>query len=771
MSTSNRNKNKSLTRFQKLSRVGDKMFIKRANDVSAIPAKFLGFNDNLGSWSHTFGSAYANITNIDNPITTELFSQLLGRDNSNNTNTQGLNCNLVRAYLPYSGTVVTDIEQKSSSYANSISENYEDNVLYFGNLLSLGINVTSFPTVNINWGTVPSIDQGRYLPVVIDTNNNINNSGRVLGLVIAPNAGRNITTALLAGMTITISGGGLVTPVDIKPKAIIRKRSIYERPVLSDYGTGYKKTGENKGMATYFGQKNNYYYSTFDVTDRDTDSTIEPKIFGRIRKHDMFVPPSGTVPAVGTPVFDMYSNTFQNIGAFTASSVFDLFVFDGGEYMPRDQEENFKVRTGLYLADNSFQRYIDGGITTYKNDYYGFEGIDNRRDAKKFLTKTYTSNELKNYYETMKKNGIHTMFNYFKFFQPYNSGGYTINQDERKQQYVWWQEEEKTSMFREIDKLCEVTGGIDGDQILLALGNESNLDYTLTGIDYSLGSPTYGQNIYWADPANPLSRSANLTFMANYYNNLARLIKFKYKNKFSIGIVLQYTDAAQATEIETLMNGGLLSNLDWLGNNYYGNGTVANPEVNPAGLNPFTRYKANVNSTYRLPMILTEAGTPNTIYLVPNALASVADKKTLPLDPSIITYNYATEQASIISNLSNILLNNPLYDFVAGVCAFPMFTQFGRGDSYDYSAYNGFNFPKPLTIAGQASYNPANYTAYYNEKDFFIYNFPDKDLVNLANDYTNIPTTPATINTRKTSSYNSIRTANLANHTNLTYNL
>ena len=768
MSTS-RSKNKE--QGQKFSRIGDKLFITRLTDRITIPFKAKGMNDNAGSWAHPFGSPYANITNVDNPITTELFSQLLGRDNPDNINTQGLNCNIVRAYLPSSGTVVTEIKQKDSSYASSVNENYENNVLYFDNLLSLGINVTSFPTININWGAVPTVDRGRYLPVIIDSNNNISNSGRVLGLVIAPNASRNITALLLAGMTITISGGGLATPVDIKPKAIIRKRSIYERPVLSDYGTGYKKTGENKGMATYFGQKNNYYYSMFDVTDRDTNNTVEPKIFGRIRRHDMFVPPSGAIPAIGVPVFDMYSNTNQNVGTFTASSVFDLFVFDGGEYMPRDQEENFKVRTGLYLSDNSFQRYIDSNVTVFRNDYLGFQGVDDRRDPEKFLTKTYTDVELEDYYNTMKQNGIHTMFNYFKFFQPYNSGGFAQDQNVRKQQYTWWQSEEKTNLFRELAKLCKVTGGKKGDQILLALGNESNLDYTLKGIDYSLGSPTYGQNIYWADPANPLSRSANLTFIANYYNNLAKLIKLKYKDKFCIGVVLQYADATQATEIQGLMNGGLLSSLDWIGNNYYGNGSVANPELNPASFNAFTDYKTNVNSTYRLPMILTEAGTPNIIYLVPNALASVGDKKTLPLDPSIITYNYATEQATLMANLSNNLLNNPVYDFVAGVIDFPMFTQFGRGDSYDYSAYNGFNFPKPLMIAGQPSYNPANYTAYYNEKDFYIYNFPDKDLVNLANDYTNIPTDQTAINSRKTSSYNSLRASNLANHTNLTYNL
>jgi hypothetical protein len=491
--------NTSIPKGNIFSRVGDKLFIKRPSDNTAIPFKGLGFNDNLGSWSHTVGSAYANITNMDNPVTTEFFSQLLGKDNASNTNTQALNCNLVRAYLPYSGTAVLD---------------------------------------------------------------------------------------------------------------------------------------------------------------------------------------SANLPT-------------------------------------------------------------------------------------KLITKTYTSTELRDYYVTMKKNGIHTMFNSFKAFAPYNSGGYASSQAERKRQFNWWNEEEKTSIFRELAKLAEATGE---DQVLFALGNESNLDYTLKGVDYSTLSPTYSQDIYWADPANPLSRSANLTAMFNWYNNLASLIKFKYKNKFCIGVVLQYADSTQATEIETAMNAGLLSNLDWIGNNYYGIGSVTNPEINPASVNVFSRYKANVSSTYRLPMILTETGPTNKIYLVPNALASYGDKKPLPLDPSIITYDYSTEQGQIITNLANTLLNNASYDYVAGIVNFPFFSQNGRDATYDYAAYTGFNFPKPATISGQPSYNPANYTTYYNEKDFYNFNFPDKDLVNLNNDYTNIPTTVSTINARKTSVYNSLRSSFATNHTNLTYN-
>jgi hypothetical protein len=728
------------------------------------PLKLLGFNDNLGDWSHSFGTPWQSTTNLDNPLANRLMAKIVGNSKPENVAINPLKVNCIRTYVPTQDYAKIESAAEQSGYATSGGEKYENNCLFFANLLDQNITVTSIPALTISWGTVPVGDQGNYQVFVMNANNELANSGKVAGIRVLDKAGRNISPLLLSGITVQISGGGLGAAVTIPPaKLFVRKRSIYAPPVVQSIGAGYKYNGVNKGFATYNVVKTQYYYSTFDGSNKETGDTLEPVILARLRHHNVMIPPSGTIPS-GSGVYDYYSTQTYNFGQLSNNGILDTWLIDGGEYMPDVNGETNKVRYGIYDASNKWLQWLIGA--SYDFNYDGFKALDNLAKTSQQVVKTYSNDDIMAYYRNCKKYEIFPIFNFFFQFAPYNSGAFTGSQDERKRQAIYYRSEFKTAVFRQLEKIANVTDTYqkEGDEILIALGNESNLDYMLKGYDYSIGSPTYGQEIYFANIANPTNRQANVTAMIAFYNEIARDIKEYWGSKFKVGVVLQYGSTGQATEIETAFAAGAFSQLDWLGNNYYGNYSVANPEKNGENVDLFLRYKTNVSNANRIPMIITECGSPHTLYFAPNALVPGNETLYDVLPGTVITYNNTTEQSQLMTNLSNTILNNVAYSHVAGVVWFPFYNQPSRDKEYLYTEYDSFRFPKPLVIAGQPSYTPAGYKTYFNEKDMSIFDYPIKDIVNLNNDYGNIPNTTAGIISKYRASVTTIRSTITTNH-------
>jgi hypothetical protein len=687
----------------KLRRNGVKLEFENQITQTWEKLKLIGFNQNDDDYSHAYGTEFQTLSNLDNVQTNDFFNKLVGQDITTNTAYNPLKMNFKRHYLPLTTNGYAEIPVSQEAIAGSSKETYADNVLFFKSLILLNINVTSMPNINITYAVPPTnADRGLPLALVETASGKIGNSGKLVGIVW-----KKATSNVTAIPTVTVSGGGLASPVTIPASFMqIRKRSI-NSVMITNEGYGYKINAVNRGLAQYQGQKPEYYYSMFDAVDKDSTHTVEPVIFGRIKTHNNIIPISGTVGPLGTLTYDYYSSNVQDWRDEERNPLFDALIMDGGEYMPG---VNYSAsRTTVYDSSNKYNRTFYGAI--YDFNFEGWKGYINPETIKiRLYAKSYSESDLKFCYKESKKYGIIPLFDYFLAFKAYNNGGYTTSTTERIRQSNYYRVEFKTGVMRSLASLSMVTGD---DQVMIILGNESNLDYMLQDIDYQIGSPTYGQNIYWADPLNPTNLQLNVEAMITFFDELIGDIKEVFGTKFICGIALQYADTGHCVQIETAFTKNLFKNSDFIGNNYYGNLNTTTPWINKNNVNVFTRYALNVPSNKRLPMIITEAGSPSKIYQNPTL--------------GTLVQNYETEQAQI---MKNILQTVNLYDEVCGVALFGIYNQPSR-DAIVEAEYEGFNFPR--TVAN------SSLVTFYNEKDFGILNFPVSASTDYNNNFAKLP--------------------------------
>ena len=700
---------------------------------SWVKLKLIGFNDTGASeYSYSFNSPLNVLTNTDNHFLNEIMDKSTGRNIGSNNDFKPLLMNSKRQYLSTSSATVINSTANQESIVASSTETYEDNVLYFLPIKDLNINVTSIPLINITYNNSLTNEQkGTYFPVIEDLGSGkIGNTGRVTAIIAHNIASYNVT----ANPTVTISGGGLATPVNIPAsKFRIRKRSI--RSInIENKGFGYKATGNNKGFAHYVAQVEKYYYSMFDGFGRDNTSTINPTILSRIRTYTNIIPQSGTVGIDGS--FDYYSNSNQTWLTKERNEIFDAWIFDGGEYMPSFEYIDKGVRSTRFDCTNDYDQFVNS--TSYQYDFDGFNGYEFSGSLARYNVRTYTESDIRSSWEHAKKYGIYTLYNFWYAFKAWSQGGYGTSQAERKAIARRSRVEFKTNVMSQLRKIASVT---EDDEVMIILGNESNLDYMLQDFDYSTGSPTFGQNIYWADPLNPTNLQLNVEAMVTFFNDFAGEIKASYGSKFKIIAGMQYADGGRMTQMEICFNKNLFSNFDAFGNNYYGNKTTAQPWINNAttGIDMPARYAANVSTSVRLPMIILEAGSPSVIY--GNSTGANAT-------------NYETQQGDIMKNMLKTIDAN---DFMNGVLLFGFWNQPNRGNEFLLANYDGFNFPAIAPVV----------QTHFNEKDMGVVNFPQFNPAGYEDNYTNTPSASEFLAAAKPA-LATLRSDIATNHTNST---
>ncbi len=684
-------------------------------------AKFIGYNFNCGDEFHQFESVYSNVSVYDSPSLHNYLMSLMGsRPDTNLVSTaQNMGCNSERVYLPNQASALDIHEDGTNNAANISMLDFGSDVLFIPKLWAQNIQVSDIPTTTFTNLSGFSYD---YRPLIFDEATMLpSNKGRLAGYIaFKPVVG--ISQATLDTVQITISGtitsvGGsaatnyIIQATGGNSNLKVRRARALIGFRISDEGSGYTSTSMNKGFADVSFPLLKWYWTG----TTSSDSRVVPTVLGRISQYNNIVVAGLTNKNIfngdtSNQQFDYYNNENKFNLTQDRAGINDFFILDGGENMPNEDYEARDVFMGVAGSSNWFDRL-------FNNASYVYDGEGFNRETRKMssLPVKYSSFEqLEQIFKLASLRGVHLTFNLWDGRHPYNSGGFAKSQLERFREFGYYLVEWETQMHKMLTWLDELSAKYNVS-IKVLLANESNLDYTMSGRNYSLGDTAvnqYGQVIFWWDPANPTNKQLNLEKQLAYYNRIIERYKKNNGNrgKLLFGYVAQYASGGQATEIEALISGGFMDNFDFIGNNYYGSFSTTEPWKSRSGVDNLTRYinffNAQTDVKKKLPMLLTECGIPAKVFLVPKTLN--VGTGVLPViyngttatfwwngtnvTNQVVVVDNINDRADLIKNLIIWIKDKPA---IMGVQHFGIVLQNGRSQKLQYMQWESFNCPFP----------------------------------------------------------------------------
>jgi hypothetical protein len=632
----------------------------------------------------------------------------------------------------YTNSISATHEDRTENYIDPRIEisNRKDFLFYVDNLFSTNVTFTDYTqatfsvtlqaagTLENNRTTTNSYRWEEYRDSLrILTDGFPSKTGRLLHIFSANNyfpEMSSITDMSQVTIVINSNGSGMkvngVTQANYTVPLSFRKAARWaaQNYAITNYGAGFKRTGKNRGLCFVDAKSKGY---TFLDGSNNSENFDVGSIYARIDSI------GAKVLRTGSTTIDYYLNNNEEFATPEYTGIRDLFC---AIPMSKAGQNLSSYFTNVYTGDP-----IAVMTGNFVNNYYDYEGIIRKSSIKTIAPIKYNSDySMINSLEELIKNGIFPFINAFWSFQNFN---YAIYDDA-----VWETDSSKPILYQEgvaginykrhramenymqdlskkVDMLIKKFGFA-----CVIIGNESNLDSNLQGSYYganvTFGAANLSSNGYYffADLANQ-NKTANVLAMANFFNQVAKQLKDVYGDRVFVGPSVQIGGSGQASEMSTALNTmevldpaiidplTLLpkrSYFDFIGNNFYCNGSTTQPYLTFNGGDPITTFYSLVNE--KVPMIMTECGVPR----------KVIDWKENPYsNPSFVYTDFSVEQAGVATNLIKGFLkgvnssNTPLvtpYPYVQGLCLFGSGDQPGRGSidsKYGPSVYESFYQP------------------------------------------------------------------------------